>query len=146
MAQQTPIQTLIEIAEKNSDDAAKQLGRMISVHAETEKKLNLLIQYRDDYVLKFQTNAQRGLSAAQYMNYQQFIGKLEEAITGQKVVVEDAKLRIDAARVNWQNQEKKRLSYDTLHDRAVAAETSRQAKQDQKNLDEQAARLYFYKQ
>ena len=59
--QKSPISTMIEIAVKNSDDAAKRLGKAIKAHDATEQQLSLLSQYRKDYELRFQDNAARHL-------------------------------------------------------------------------------------
>ncbi|MFZ6748238.1 flagellar export protein FliJ [Undibacterium sp. Ren11W] len=139
------ISTLIELAEKNSDEAAKRLGKTIHAHEETEKQLNLLLQYREDYQLRLQAGAAKGLSAAQYGNFISFINKLDGAVDGQKQVVRDAEYKIVTARNVWQESEKKRLSYNTLHDRTQATQQKQEAKRDQKNTDEHAARSFFYK-
>ncbi|MES2049008.1 MAG: flagellar export protein FliJ [Pseudomonadota bacterium] len=142
--QKSPISTMIEIAVKNSEDAAKRLGKAIKAHEETEKQLSLLSQYRKDYELRFQDSAAKGISTAQYLNYQAFIGKLDGAVEGQKHVVRDAKHKIKMAREQWQESEKKRLSYDTLNNRAITVRQKQEAKLDQKQTDELAARTLFY--
>ncbi len=145
MMQKSPISTLIEIAEKASDDAAKRLGKTISAHQETEKQLDLLLQYRDDYQQRFQDGAAKGLSTAQYHNFFSFINKLDAAVDGQKQVVLDAEYKINLARNQWQESEKKRLSYNTLNNRAETSIQKKEAKRDQKQTDEHAARSFFYK-
>ena len=142
--QKSPISTMIEIAVKNSDDAAKRLGKAIKAHEETEKQLSLLSQYRKDYELRFQDNAAKGISTSQYLNYQAFINKLDGAVEGQKLVVRDAQHKIKMAREQWQESEKKRLSYDTLNNRAITAQQKHEAKLEQKQTDELAARTLFY--
>ncbi|MCX7219261.1 flagellar export protein FliJ [Undibacterium sp.] len=143
--QKSPISTLIELAEKNSDEAAKRLGKTIHAHEETEKQLKLLLQYREDYQQRFQDGAAKGLSAAQYGNFISFICKLDGAVDGQKQVVRDAEYKITMARSVWQESEKKRLSYNTLQGRTQTALQKKEAKRDQKNTDEHAARSFFYK-
>jgi flagellar FliJ protein len=145
MTQRSPIKTLIEIAEKHTDEAAKRLGNAIRAHEETEKKLALLAQYRDDYAQRFQQGASQGLTMAQYKNFQSFIEKLDTAIDGQRQVVKDAEHKIQLARKQWQDHERKRLSYDTLQTRADATLQHKEAKRDQKLTDEHASRSYFYK-
>jgi flagellar FliJ protein len=143
--QNSQISTLIDIAVKDSDEAAKRLGKTIHAHQESEKQLSLLMQYRDDYLQRFQDGASKGISAAQYNNFQSFIGKLEYAVDGQRQLVKDAENRINLARSHWQESEKKRLSYDTLKNRAQASLQKKESKQDQKQMDEHAARAFFYK-
>lgn len=145
MALKSPIATLIEITEKEVDEAAKLLGKAIRAHDETEKKLSLLQQYRDDYAQRFQDGAAKGLTVSQYKNFMSFLAKLDTAIDGQKQVVLDAEHRIVIAKTEWQASEKKRLSYDTLQNRAHTAREKKEAKRDQKQTDEMASRTHFYK-
>lgn len=145
MTKKSPISTLIELAEKDTDEAAKNVGKAIRALEETEKQLALLLQYRDDYVMRFQTGAAAGLSAGQYMNFQSFIYKLDSAVDGQRKIVKDAEYRVSKARSLWQECEKKRLSYGILHNRAQADVLKKESKLDQKQTDEHAARSYFYK-
>ena len=142
--QKSPISTMIEIAIKNSDDAAKRLGKAIKAHEETEKQLSLLSQYRKDYELRLQGNAAKGISTAQYLNFQAFIKKLDGAVEGQRQVVRDAEYKIKIAREQWQESEKKRLSYDTLNNRALTVRQKQESKLEQKQTDELAARTLFY--
>ena len=141
----SPIATLIEIAETDTDEAAKKLGKAIRNHEETIAKHNLLIQYRDDYDQKFRDSASRGISSSQYGNFMSFLGKLDSAVDGQKVVVSEALRRVDAAKAHWQACEKKRLSYNTLDQRAKLDLQLKELKRDQKQTDDFAARAYFYK-
>ncbi|MFZ6672525.1 flagellar export protein FliJ [Undibacterium sp. Xuan67W] len=145
MTKKSPISTLIELAEKDTDEAAKNVGKAIRAQEETEKQLALLLQYRDDYVIRFQNGAATGLSAGQYMNFQSFIYKLDSAVDGQRKIVKDAEYRVSKARSLWQECEKKRLSYGILHNRAQADVLKKENKLDQKQTDEHAARSYFYK-
>ncbi|MBC3809067.1 flagellar export protein FliJ [Undibacterium seohonense] len=137
--------TLIELAENDVDNAAKNLGRAIKAKDDANEQLNLLNQYRADYVIRFQNNAQQGLNVSQFTNFQGFIGKLDQAIDGQQRLVADAEYKIEIAKKVWQECEKKRLSYKTLIDRNAAAEVKKENKRDQKQTDERAGRTLFYK-
>lgn len=145
MAKHSAISTLIEIAERETDDAAKRLGKAIKHHEETISKLNLLMQYRDDYDAKFQQAARAGISASQYANFLGFLTKLDHAVDGQKQVIRDAEHKVNAAKADWQAYEKKRLSYNTLDERAKIAQQRKELKSDQKQTDDFAARNHFYK-
>lgn len=138
--------TLIEIAQKASDDAAKKLGRAIQAKTESENQLNLLVQYRSDYEDRFKTGTDKGLNVTQFINFQNFIGKLDLAVDGQKRLIQDAEYKVDIARKQWQEIEKKRLSYQTLMDRNGLLALKKEAKKDQKQTDEHATRSFFYKQ
>jgi len=139
------LSTLIELAENDVENAAKNLGRSIKAKDEATQQLGLLTQYRADYEARLQNNAQRGLTVSQFANYQGFIGKLDQAIEGQKKLILDAEYRVEIAKKFWQECEKKRLSYKTLINRNIAAELKKENKRDQKQTDERATRTLFYK-
>jgi flagellar FliJ protein len=139
------LSTLIELAENEVENAAKNLGRSIKAKDEATQQLGLLTQYRADYEARLQNNAQRGLTVSQYANFQGFIGKLDQAIEGQKKLIIDAEYRVEIAKKSWQECEKKRLSYKTLINRNIATELKKENKRDQKQTDERATRTLFYK-
>lgn len=145
MATSSALETLIELASQQTDEAAKRLGRAIRTGEEAEQKLQLLLQYRDDYMNRFQSSLQSGLSAAGYRNFQLFLDKLDEAIKGQQRIVQDAQRRVTRERGAWQDSERKRMSYDTLATRAQKAHDLKEARRDQKQTDEFAARRLLYK-
>lgn len=145
MAIPSALDTLIELATNETDEAAKRLGNAIRAFDDTEKKLALLLQYRDDYAARFQSNLAVGLTAAGYRNFQLFMDKLDTAISGQQQIVLDAQKRVDSERGAWQASERKRMSYDTLATRAQKEEQQRENRRDQKQTDEIAARQVLYK-
>lgn len=110
-----------------------------------EQKLALLTQYREDYAARFQQNLSKGLTASGYRNYQQFLDKLDQAVTAQQQVVREAHARVEREKAAWQACERKRMSYGTLADRAEKAQQLKDNKRDQKQMDEHAARQLLYK-
>ncbi|HJV52679.1 MAG TPA: flagellar export protein FliJ [Noviherbaspirillum sp.] len=145
MATSSALDTLIELATQQTDEAAKRLGRAIRNGEDAEQKLQLLLQYRDDYMARMQATLQAGLTASSYRNFQLFIDKLDDAIKGQQRVVQDAQRRVTRERGAWQDSERKRMSYDTLATRAEKVQQLKEARRDQKQTDEFAARLLFNK-
>lgn len=146
MATSSALDTLIELATRDTDEAAKRLGRAMKAAEEAEQKLVLLSQYRDDYMVRCQQSLQTGLSAAAYANFQQFIGKLEQAVIGQQSAIRDARLIVERERKAWQECERKRMSYGTLAERAAKVQQAKENKRDQKQMDEYAARRLSRKQ
>lgn len=145
MATSSALGTLIELATRDTDEAAKRLGKCMKAAEECEQKLALLKQYRDDYAARFQQSLSTGLSASGYRNYQQFLDKLEQAIGSQQQVVREAHARVEREKKAWQDCERKRMSYGTLADRAEKAQQLKDNKRDQKQMDEHAARQLLYK-
>ncbi|HZW14168.1 MAG TPA: flagellar export protein FliJ [Noviherbaspirillum sp.] len=145
MATSSALETLIELATSQTDEAAKRLGKAIRACADTEQKLALLLQYRDDYDARFKAGMAHGITAAGYRNFQLFMDKLDKAIAGQQQIVNDAKRRIQEERLLWQSSERKRMSYDTLATRAQQVQQHKENKRDQKLMDEHATRQANYK-
>lgn len=141
MASTSQLNTLISLAEKKTDDAAKMLGAAIRAGGEAEKKLALLHQYRDDYAARFESTRSAGLSTISHHNYQVFLGKLDSAIIGQQVIVEHEKKRIAESRSAWQANERKKMSFSALSQRAQKEAQQLESRRDQKLMDEHAARL-----
>lgn len=145
MATNSALETLIELATNQTDEAAKRLGRAIRTCEDTEQKLTMLLQYRDEYEARFKAGMINGITAAGYRNFQLFLEKLDLAIEGQEKIVQDAKQRIVSERSSWQSCERKRMSYDTLATRAQQVEQRKENKRDQKLMDEFATRQANYK-
>ena len=145
MATSSALNTLIDLAKKETDAAAKQLGAALHAGEEAEQKLELLMQYRDDYAARCQSNLTSGISTTHFNNFQVFMQKLEHAIAGQQKVVADARQRIAQARAVWQACEQKKMSFVTLADRASKESTRRELWLDQKQNDEHAARRALHK-
>ena len=144
MANISALETLIELATKETDEATKRLGRAVRAGNDAEEKLALLLQYREDYANRFHASLATGLSAAGCRNFQLFLGKLEEAIEGQRKIVEDAQKRVNNERTAWQGCERKRMSYDTLATRALKQQQLTDMRREQKQTDEFAARKLLY--
>jgi flagellar FliJ protein len=145
MASQSQLQTLIELAQRETDDAAKRLGAALKAVAEAEQKHDMLIGYRDEYVKRFEAAQAAGITPMAYRNFQAFMGKLDNAINGQQEVIRHAEQRSVQEKQAWQASERKRMSYATLNERAAAAALKVEAKRDQKQMDEHAARQAYYK-
>jgi flagellar protein FliJ len=145
MATSSAIHTLIDLTTKECEKAAQDLGKSIRFGDETEKKLTLLLQYREDYAARFQVNQAEGLSITGYRNFQLFLDKLDQAIMGQQQVVRDAKRRIEISQRAWQAAEHKRMSYETLAERKRKEVQLKETRRDQKQTDEFATRQVHHK-
>jgi len=89
MASPSALNTLIDLAHKETDEAAKQLGLALRIGDEAVQKLDLLLQYRNDYAERCQSNLTSGISTTHFNNFQMFMQKLDHAISGQQKVVND---------------------------------------------------------
>lgn len=145
MAKQSALDTLIELAQRDTDDAAKRLGAALKGVDECEQKLAMLLGYREDYAQRLDAAQLAGITPMAYRNFVAFMDKLEIAINGQREVIKHAQHKAGVEKAAWQASERKRLSYRTLNERAAAEALRRENKLDQKQMDEHAARQAYYK-
>lgn len=145
MANLFALQTLIELAVTEVDEAASRLGRAVKGVDDAKQKLALLSNYRDEYVSRFQQTMTAGFTPLAYRNYQNFMDKLDTAIRGQEQILRDSERRADTERSAWRESERKRISYDALKTRAERDIEKKDAKREQKQSDEAAARKFLYK-
>ena len=118
MTRPFPLQTVLELMQTRADEATQQLARLIASERDAKSKLDLLQQYRDEYATRFREAAQNGMTRIQWQNYQEFLNRLDEAIS----------------------QQQNLKAIDTLSDRHFSRENTREVKREQKAQDEFAAR------
>lgn len=145
MAHPSALETLIELAQRDCDDAARRLGVALKSVEDAEQKLKMLLGYRDDYGTKLEQAQAAGITPQAYHNFIAFVGKLDNAINGQREVVKHAEYKSTLEKTAWQASERKRLSYRTLSERAAVETLQRENRRDQKAMDDHAARGAFYK-
>lgn len=145
MANQSALETLIELAQRDTDDAAKRLGAALKGVEEAQQKLEMLLGYRDDYAARLLQAQESGITPMAYQNFVAFMGKLDNATNGQREVLKHAQAKAAFEKTRWQDAERKRLSYKTLSDRAAEQALKLENKRDQKLMDEHAARQAYYR-
>ncbi len=134
------LQTVLDLMQIRTDDATRHLAQLIASERDAKAKLEMLQHYRDEYATRFRESAQNGLSQREWQNFQQFLNRLDEAIDAQRKTVATQTRHTAAGQVEWQQQKKKLMAFDTLSDRHFARESAREMKREQKIQDEFAAR------
>src|SRR5512135_2609048 len=135
------LQPLVHLAQQQNDAAIKKLGQLNQQQQTAQDKLDALLQYRKDYQAKFQEEAKKGMSPADMKNFQDFIGRLDQAIKQQQAVLEKAKAGVQTGRNDLMHATRKMKSFDTLAQRHVDAEKKQDAKNEQRAQDELTGRL-----
>lgn len=129
------------IASKEVDDATEALAKAMKLANEAQTKQDMLNEYRLDYVKNLNKILESGMGAEAYQNFQNFFGKLDQAIAGQQEVVEQANLQVKIQKQLWQECQRKKLSYEVLSDRTEKRVLKVEQKKDQKLMDEFAMRM-----
>jgi flagellar FliJ protein len=107
------------------------------------QKLELLLQYRQDYYDQLHQLMNKGLPTAQWRNFQAFLGTLDGAIEQQRAIVAQAESRLDHGRSDWQHHKRRLNSFDALAERMRRQELVVGARREQRDSDERAARKFF---
>jgi len=132
---------LQELSNLRLEQATQQLGQLISGERQASQRLELLVQYRNEYQVQFLEAAARGLDPQRWRNYSQFLAKIDDAIEQARAQVAAARQRTAAGQKNWHDKRGKVKAFDTLAQRFRARIAYEEARNEQKTLDEHAARF-----
>lgn len=145
MAQPFSLQPLLEIMQNRTDEATRRLGQLIAAEQSAKSRLQMLEQYRDEYAQKLREAIAQGITQMALRNYQDFLGRIEEAISQQSMAVRNSENSTAAGQTHWKEQNKRLKAIDTLSQRHDTRERYRENKQEQKLLDEFSSRKYAIK-
>lgn len=143
MSNKLPLATLIELAQSKTDEATRRLGQLQNAHTSAAGKLEMLLQYRQEYLDQLQVQMRDGVASAHLRNFQHFIGTLDGAIEQQRALTLQADTRLAHGRSDWQNTQRRLNSFDTLADRVRQQEMLVLNKREQRDSDERTARQFY---
>ncbi|GHB08675.1 flagellar export protein FliJ [Salinicola rhizosphaerae] len=135
------MEMLRDLAQRSSDKAVEDLGRLQRQQQDVERQLEQLMQYRDEYQRKLHATLASGVTSSQWRDYQQFLGSLEQAIAQQRLRLGDQQARVESGKRHWQGEHRRLNAYSTLHARGERELAHRAAKHEQRTSDELAAQL-----
>jgi flagellar FliJ protein len=139
------LQPLIGLAQHQNDAATRKLGQLNKQQQSAQSKLEMLRQYRRDYQVRLQESTQNGINPAELRNFQEFINKLDEAISQQLKQVAHSKASTQAGRSEFDTTQRKLKSFDTLKQRYTETQRIAANKFEQTALDEHTSRTASYK-
>ncbi|MBS0545793.1 MAG: flagellar export protein FliJ [Proteobacteria bacterium] len=140
MSSRFHLQPLLDLAQTRTDDAARKLGELIASERSVEQKLKQLEDYRQEYHERFMQAVRDGIGPDAWRNFTAFIGRLDDAITAQRRIVEQSRQQTAQGQQSWLAQRNRLKAFDTLSQRHQAGVARSEAKQEQKLTDEHAAR------
>ena len=140
MKPSSPLPMLIELAQKEADEAARKLSAMLALQQQSEQKFNLLLSYRNEYQQRLTTNVQQGIATATLQNFDLFLKKLSDAIEQQRNELNHWKTSVNTAQALWQQAQRKLRSFGILEQRRQHQLTHQGNRLLQKQTDEFAAR------
>lgn len=143
--QNTPIETLRDLAQKDVEKAALQLGDVRRAHKQADDQLSMLLNYQDEYRNKLNDNMSSGIASTRWHNYHQFILTLEKAIEQHRHQLAQWNVKLEQALRLWRDKQQRLHAYETLQARALASELLQENRLDQKRMDEFAQRASLRK-
>lgn len=135
------LESVQEVSNLRLDQATRQLGQLIAGEQQDSRRLELLVQYRNEYHEQFLQAASKGLDPSSWLNYQKFLAKLDEAVEQARSMAHAAKQRTAAGQKNWLDKRGKVKAIDTLAQRFRARVAYEESRLEQKQADEHAARF-----
>ena len=133
---------LIELAQNKTDKATQRLGQLQGALTSAAEKLEMLLQYRQEYYEQLQAQMREGVPSARWHNFQNFIGTLDGAIEQQRALSEQAKVKLLHGRTDWQDQKRRLSSFGTLADRVRQQELVTLNRREQRDSDEHTSRQF----
>lgn len=131
---------LFDLAKEEAAQAMKQLAIANQTLKEAQEKSAMLHAYKQDYIDHLNGLLTKGLAKQSHLNYQQFLQKLERAITGQEEVMVAVAYERDKALDVLQSAQRKKMSFEVLIERANKKAMKVANKREQKMMDEFAMR------
>jgi flagellar FliJ protein len=131
---------LIRLATDRLDAAADRMRKAQAAQQQAENTLLQVKGFIQDYQQRMLQQGQAGTSVAQWADFRLFMQKLDDALAQQQREVDRAMQRFLMEKQAWLQQRKQLKSYEVLQEREKARLALKQRRQEQKALDEFAAR------
>jgi flagellar protein FliJ len=137
-----PLQSILDLSQMKLEEATRRLGELISGEHQAAQRLELLVQYRDEYHARFLDAARDGLSRDQWRNYQSFLDKLDTAISQAREIVAQSHQLTAAGQQDWLAKRGRVKAFDTLAHRHQTKIALAETRQEQRALDEHSSRKH----
>lgn len=142
MNRSTRLQPIVKLAHRSEKDAAQAAGDAQQKSQLEQKKLNDLIQYREEYIGDFQRKGRAGVSGAAMQQFQQFLSRLDDAIGQQHQRVNGAGVQVQQKNEQWQEKMTRSRALNNAVGGIKQQEQQLQDKREQKDADERTAQRF----
>lgn len=136
------LKPVIDYSQSQENDAAKKLSTSQDSLGAAEKRLDELIQYRNEYATMFGRLCGVGANATRMQDFRSFLDKLDVAIAQQRYKVEMAKFEHDIHKSEWLGKHRRRRALDKVAQRYDNEDRRQQQQREQKESDEAVSRAY----
>lgn len=146
MSRNFSLQPLLDLMRDRTDEASRQLGKLIANEQNARSRLEMLEQYRAEYAERLRTATAEGLTVQVITNYRDFLARIDTAIEQQSEQLRRSEKDTERGKQHWQEQNTRLKAIDTLSNRHDEKIRRAEDKQEQKLLDEYSARQFSLKQ
>lgn len=136
MTRSKRMQPVVEVSVNREREAARRLGELQQREQAAEQRLQELIHYREEYTRQFAAGG--SLGTARLQDYRIFLGRLNQAVEQQQVLVERAKQDCAAQRARWMELQTRVQALDKVVSRYRDSERGDQDRREQKESDQHA--------
>ena len=140
MTPMQPLITLLAQSEAERDSAQAEFTRLTAIHQTAAAQAEQLVQYRRDYEARWAKQFQSASTMTLVQCYRGFMQRLSLAVEQQQQATRHAAQQAGLARSALVANEMRVATVRKLVERRVADDLAAQARKDQKNSDEFAAR------
>lgn len=140
MNNRTALDTLQQLAQRETDGAARQLTVALDQQTSAKQRLDMLLELRAEYAERLLRQSREGMSIAAIKNFQAFMEKIDDAIAGQTRLAASASTRVEQANAGWQAKKRAEKTWESLIKRDDRANLLKEQRQDRKLMDEYASR------
>jgi len=140
MSKTFSLQPLQKLAQQKTEDATQRLGKLSQQQQSAQSQLEALQQYRRDYQTRLQQAMQEGIGQTELSNFHDFIRRLDQAITQQQAVMDQAQRSVQLGRGILTEAQRKMKTFDALEQRYLENQQRLVVKAEQKAQDEFASR------
>ena len=127
---------LKDLARRNEEYAARQLGLSRQTLLECQSRLDQLSSFRMEYIQQMQQAGNAGINGQQLQTFQQFISQLDFAINQQKQRIAVAEMNCHNQTRQWQEKHQKTEALNKAIDRMQFQERRNQLRKEQREQDE----------
>ncbi|HET7358795.1 MAG TPA: flagellar export protein FliJ [Rhodanobacteraceae bacterium] len=134
------MQRVADVAGYHTEQAAQLVGRRRREVDAAETQLRELEQFRRDYAQGLATAGTSATCAADLLNRQRFVARIDAAIAQQHAQVQEKQRQLAAARAGWIQSRGRSSALDTVTERYRSREQARAERAEQAAADERAQR------
>lgn len=132
----TPLDTLIGLARDARDQAGQTLAGERQSERQVAGQLESLGRYRLEYAQRLQQAMRDGIDPATMRNYQRFLDSLDDALARARQALAAQQQRVGQSQAQWQQQQRRLSSYDTLAERRAAQQSRKAQRQELRTSDD----------